>query len=556
MSTLSNFYSTVNIWIHKPHVVHPKIFGAKVKNKDNNLLERLVIPKEKSHFKPFSERIERSGTEVFFTSEQITYVIRLQDFLISTAVLHTSGLGLLTVEWISNEFQRKLNEWLSQDLKPVIPTLCLIDVAEYQCMYNKLKNTYAKGIVQYWCERTDPLKFTYEDLGIAAYLICLWKGTEKKSIHFVDVGCGNGLLVSILINEGFNGVGVDIRKRKIWSSYPDSVQNRLLETTLDAEQCSGFPDATWLIGNHSDELTPWIPVLAARSGPDCKVFLLPCCPFSLFGKYNNFTHYPNEQESTSASASVEFQSRYRVYLKYLHGLFRVCGFEPESDVLRIPSTKRVCLVGRTFSPSSANYPSRMSSVEAAVYKEKLSVSATTCFVPRSYHEPVLNCTHVPRDITQLISHRIFTQLLRQPPNLDWLHSYQLVVSDSGQIQTLDGRWWNPGGSMDLKTVVSLIEPEHLELMKAQNGGLQTLLRNQHQTFQVTKGRVQLRWLPERMANIVHEEVNEVEPKLKKTTAKTMDKMKTRPCWMLQNHPDGCPYPSFLCDFAHFEEPGQ
>ena len=25
-----------------------------------------------------------------------------------------------------------------------------------------------------------------------------------------------------------------------------------------------FPDAEWLIGNHSDELTPWIPLLAAR----------------------------------------------------------------------------------------------------------------------------------------------------------------------------------------------------------------------------------------------------------------------------------------------------
>lgn len=25
-----------------------------------------------------------------------------------------------------------------------------------------------------------------------------------------------------------------------------------------------FPDTDWLIGNHSDELTPWIPVIAAR----------------------------------------------------------------------------------------------------------------------------------------------------------------------------------------------------------------------------------------------------------------------------------------------------
>lgn len=25
-----------------------------------------------------------------------------------------------------------------------------------------------------------------------------------------------------------------------------------------------YPDYDWLIGNHSDELTPWIPVIAAR----------------------------------------------------------------------------------------------------------------------------------------------------------------------------------------------------------------------------------------------------------------------------------------------------
>ena len=48
---------------------------------------------------------------------------------------------------------------------------------------------------------------------------------------------------------------------------------------LDAQSCSAslfqesaitpndetlFPDVDWLIGNHSDELTPWIPVIAAR----------------------------------------------------------------------------------------------------------------------------------------------------------------------------------------------------------------------------------------------------------------------------------------------------
>ena len=29
-----------------------------------------------------------------------------------------------------------------------------------------------------------------------------------------------------------------------------------------------FPNCDWLIGNHSDELTPWIPIIAARCVAD------------------------------------------------------------------------------------------------------------------------------------------------------------------------------------------------------------------------------------------------------------------------------------------------
>jgi len=36
------------------------------------------------------------------------------------------------------------------------------------------------------------------------------------------------------------------------------------ETALIASDGLVFPEADWLIGNHCDELTPWIPVIAAR----------------------------------------------------------------------------------------------------------------------------------------------------------------------------------------------------------------------------------------------------------------------------------------------------
>jgi len=36
------------------------------------------------------------------------------------------------------------------------------------------------------------------------------------------------------------------------------------EAALIASDGLAYPDADWLLGNHSDELTPWIPVIAAR----------------------------------------------------------------------------------------------------------------------------------------------------------------------------------------------------------------------------------------------------------------------------------------------------
>jgi tRNASer (uridine44-2'-O)-methyltransferase len=81
-------------------------------------------------------------------------------------------------------------------------------------------------LLQIWPENTDPLKFVYEDVAIATYLLLLWeeerlqRGTPDVYQTFVDLGCGNGLLVHILNSEGHQGVGLDVRKRKIWDLYP------------------------------------------------------------------------------------------------------------------------------------------------------------------------------------------------------------------------------------------------------------------------------------------------------------------------------------------------
>lgn len=79
---------------------------------------------------------------------------------------------------------------------------------------------------QIWPENTDPYKFVYEDIAIAAYLITLWNGTVQK---FVDIGCGNGLLVHILNSEGHQGIGYDLQARKIWSLYPESTKLEVIK---------------------------------------------------------------------------------------------------------------------------------------------------------------------------------------------------------------------------------------------------------------------------------------------------------------------------------------
>lgn len=88
---------------------------------------------------------------------------------------------------------------------------------------------YYFNLFQIWPECTDPTKFVYEDVAIATYLLLLWE--EERVTHnltnyqtFVDLGCGNGLLVYMLTKEGHKGLGIDVRKRQIWSMYSKDIK--------------------------------------------------------------------------------------------------------------------------------------------------------------------------------------------------------------------------------------------------------------------------------------------------------------------------------------------
>ena len=92
----------------------------------------------------------------------------------------------------------------------------------------------------------------------------------------------------------------------------------------------------WIIGNHPDELTLWIPVIAARS--NCKFVIIPCCFFDLDGKRSSDYH--------------EKLGRYESYLLKVESMCRDCNFVPEREVLRIPSTKNVAILCRQYKDSN------------------------------------------------------------------------------------------------------------------------------------------------------------------------------------------------------------
>ncbi|PBP27690.1 tRNA (uracil-O(2)-)-methyltransferase [Diplocarpon rosae] len=260
----------------------------------------------------------------------------------------------------------------------------IIPQATVQNTYARLKATYARELIQAWVESTDPGKHVFEDLSIAAFLIELWNQMyeNKQFPGFVDIGCGNGLLVHILLEEGYSGWGFDARKRKSWSSWSSQAQERLKELVLipsiiqTAQKSTSttdltkneslvtlntpstaidvadvpykpqethttrthngiFPKGTFIVSNHADELTPWTPILANIS--ECPFMLIPCCSHALSG--SRFRAPPPKDPGASTSA-------YASLVVWVANLARECGWEVEKEMLRIPSTRNAALIGR------------------------------------------------------------------------------------------------------------------------------------------------------------------------------------------------------------------
>ncbi|KZZ90617.1 DUF1613 domain-containing protein [Ascosphaera apis ARSEF 7405] len=226
--------------------------------------------------------------------------------------------------------------------------------------------------------------------------------SEKKEFPgFVDVACGNGVLVYILHQEGYPGWGFDARRRKTRSILPESTQSRLKETiyipqpfidaattpSLDPDTSTPFKlesgadffngifhEETFIISNHADELTLWTPLIGAMSKPASPMpFLaIPCCSHSLSGARYRFpppkqykkkkqeveTATEEEQPASGdlkALAAQRKQERadpgvgYSAYASLTARLVEIAnevGYaDVEKTLLRIPSTRNIGVIG-------------------------------------------------------------------------------------------------------------------------------------------------------------------------------------------------------------------
>jgi tRNASer (uridine44-2'-O)-methyltransferase len=233
--------------------------------------------------------------------------------------VHRTLLSLLstTIRLARNTLDCAEDMNLESNMKPVSATRHIKDniIPEHlvQNTYSRLKSLYAVDLINRWVEKTDPTKHVFEDLSIAAFLIELWRkmyGSNPADFPgFVDIACGNGLLVYILIMEGLQGWGFDARVRRTWSIFPENVTTQLKETVciprpfLNALHPQDFPlpdglsihdgvfeADTFIISNHADELTTWTPLLAALSSPGAPLpwLAIPCCSHALSGAAHRY----------------------------------------------------------------------------------------------------------------------------------------------------------------------------------------------------------------------------------------------------------------------------
>jgi tRNASer (uridine44-2'-O)-methyltransferase len=367
-------------------------------------------------FDPFPTRLERTLQNLLSTH------IRLAR---NTHPTKTTGTGAPSASDLQHNATKKHeDDSYNPDKDNIIPRHMVQDT------YSRLKMTYSRDLCQRWIENTEPSKHVFEDLLITAFLIELWRNMygvvpkaerekeQKQSdgedgnaktlfAGFVDIACGNGVLVYVLLMEGYQGWGFDARHRKTWSIFPEWIQDKLKESIyipkpfvdefVAVEEgeinplsqftnqngkgtiqytTADFPPNTFVISNHADELTVWTPLLAALACPESPLpFLsIPCCSHALSGarfRYpapkkvssksvaaaegndNNKTGDLKALRAEKQAASTSNGSNATAVVNSMYGSLTAktmsvaeeIGYGVEKTLLRIPSTRNMGVLG-------------------------------------------------------------------------------------------------------------------------------------------------------------------------------------------------------------------
>ncbi|CUS24404.1 LAQU0S16e00936g1_1 [Lachancea quebecensis] len=310
------------------------------------------------HYVPFTD------SDVPEIQDESERVVRTARRLLQTALKHSHGVKL--------GYEKKV----AHDV--------VVDKVLFQDRYISLKKRYSRFLVDNWAESTDPTKHVFEDIAIAAFLIELWVKTYgekfKEKVQFRDLGCGNGALCYLLICEGIKGMGIDARQRKSWKIYPPEVQKCLKEQVIipsvllrphpevkkrapelqhngrffpikiqdkiapatvvyssedllksPSVNVTEFPRDTFLIGNHSDELTCWIPLLGYP------FVVIPCCSHNFSGQRIRYGVRKGHVKNGN--------STYAGLVDRVEAVATRVGWDIAKEMLRIPSTRNAAIVG-------------------------------------------------------------------------------------------------------------------------------------------------------------------------------------------------------------------
>lgn len=173
-------------------------------------------------------------------------------------------------------------------------------------------------------------------------------------------------MTHILTQEGYEGKGIDVRARTSWSHYPKSTQDNLQVHSFDPTSVSSDPyfrRGVFIIGNHADELTPWVPVVSTIYSASGYINI-PCCAWTFDAKFDRSatSMFPIPDSDFADTLNLGGEggngSSYSMYRIWLASLTLHCGWEIECETLRIPSTRNWAIVGmcsQSFLSETSSY---------------------------------------------------------------------------------------------------------------------------------------------------------------------------------------------------------